>query len=69
MGAQKQNELAVYLKREEHLWDELECIKAEEECIHTPDMLEFLGMEQSNTGIVLHFKCSCGREIDTTADL
>ena len=49
-------------------WDALEGIHAEAECIHTPDMLEFLGMEQSNAGIVLHYKCSCGQEIDEVTD-
>ena len=69
MGAPKRNTLDECIRHEEHAWDALEGIKAEEECIHTPDMLEFLGMKQSNAGIVFHYICSCGQEIEKIADL
>ena len=68
MGAQERNISDECIRQEEHAWDALEGIHAEAECIHTPDMLEFLGMEQSNAGIVLHYKCSCGQEIDEVTD-
>jgi hypothetical protein len=69
MGAPKGNTLDECIRQEEHAWDALEGIKAEEECIHTPDMLEFVGMEQSKAGIVLRYRCSCGKEIEEIANL
>lgn len=69
MGALKRSILDEQIRQEEHAWDAIEGLDSCEKCLHTPDKLNFVGMEHSSAGIILHFKCNCGQEIKTEADL
>ncbi len=42
----------------------LEGIDCEAECLHTPDKLDYLGMDETNNGIVQYFECSCGKKVN-----
>ena len=56
----KQNDVC---SQNDFLFDALEGIALDKECFHTPDMLEFLAMIETDYGIVQHFQCSCGKTV------
>ncbi len=53
----------AYDRQDDFLQDALEEIRCDNECFHTPDQLDLIGMNEDDHGIVQYFKCSCGKKI------
>ncbi len=53
-----------YNRMDDFLMDTLEGVETLDECLHTPDLLIYMGAKETNEGIVNLYKCTCGKQIE-----